>query len=74
MTGDRRPRCGARPPRAHLQPCDKVAGHAGPHRGYLSAVDVVEYWPNEDEPPRDAAPGSVEEALAMRITRDEDEE
>jgi hypothetical protein len=71
MNVARRRRCGALPPHVHLQPCDKVAGHAGPHRGYLSAVDVVEFWRNEDEA---SAPVSVEEALARRITRDEDEE
>jgi hypothetical protein len=74
MNVARRRRCGAPPPTVHLQPCDKVAGHAGPHRGYLSAVDVVEFWRNEDEAPDAGAPVSVEEARAMRITHDEDEE
>lgn len=70
----RRRLCGATPPSAHWQPCDKFHGHAGPHRGYLSTVDLVEYWPNADDAPADDAPVSVEEALARRRTRDEDEE
>jgi len=74
MSVARRTLCGASPPSVHVQPCDKVKGHAGPHRGYLSAVDVVEFWPNKDETPRNGTPVSVEEALAMRVTRDEDEE
>jgi len=65
----RRRLCGATPPSAHLQPCDKLHGHTGPHRGYLSTVEVVEYWFNEDDPGE-----SVDAALALRRTRDEDEE
>ena len=26
--------------------CDKGPGHAGDHRGYLSAVDEVLFWPS----------------------------
>jgi len=70
----RRRLCGATPPSAHLQPCDKLHGHAGPHRGYLSTVDVVEFWVNKDDVLRLAEPVSVEDALALRRTRDEDEE